>query len=312
MKRSTRLVVAASCLIALTGAGIAPALADNGNGWAKSTGKFKGVTVTDYTNGNAKVRTYGGAKLLDYVADANSAEVHIELPAPIEATARRSIPPTVYEYSLAAGMSAEDACAFAQDMDPYGCLTSRQVARGMRSDLGRRSTSSSDFIDSPCFDHVTYAGDGSKHAHACISRYHDAWTTNYRWIANKMKSTAWTVDPGWVHDRINGVGVQAQYAASDSAATDWDPYTTETISSSCHTVTESASGKNGFSYSTSETVCPDKLNPWHSPAFQYTGAKWTGDAAPADENRGVVATSVQKIPRSQGYAMDIGSWISWN
>lgn len=36
-----------------------------------------------------------------------------------------------------------------------------------------------------------------------------------------------------------------------------------------------------FCDSVTNEICPEELSPWHSPAFQYFGAKWTGPGAPA-------------------------------
>lgn len=309
--------------LSLVGAAVVPTMAASaavsvdGQSWHSRSYMKDGVSVTEMTNGKVTARVFGGhAHLKTPKVGLKEALLEVDTDDVDAAT------PSVYDQSIASGMSAKKACEFAKGLDPYGCGHApspgapRPAPFSMAIDAARSvapmSTSSTDFLGSICYDLVTYAGDGSKHVHGCNSRYHDAWTTNYRWIANKMKATGWSVDPGWVHDRINGVGIQARYSAPDSYATDWDPYTTETIASSCRTVTTSAQGKSGFSYSTSETVCPDKLSPWHSPAFQYFGAQWTGDPAPASDQRGVVATSVHRIPRSEGYAASTYLWVHWN
>jgi hypothetical protein len=319
------LVAAALSVPVLVAATVAPTLAasaapdgEAGQSWKSRSYVRHGVSVSEISNGKVTARVYGGrATLVAPKVGAKEALLEVRTKGVGERT------PSAYDQSVAAGMSPEEACEFARDLDPYGCAAAPAPAAarpaaftGSALDLTRSlaptSTSESDFLGSICYDFVTYEGDGSKHVHGCNSRYHDAWTTNYRWIANKMKATGWSVDPGWYNDRVNGVGIQARYNASDSYATDWDPYTTETLSSSCRTVTTSATGKSGAGYSTSQTVCPDKLSPFHSPEFQYFGAKWTGDAAPEDERRGVVATSVHRIPRSQGYSATTYLWVRWN
>ncbi|MGL5824157.1 MAG: hypothetical protein ACRCYU_04870 [Nocardioides sp.] len=70
--------------------------------------------------------------------------------------------------------------------------------------------------------------------------------------------------------------------------------------------------ETGVDYTTTANVCPDKLDPWRSPAYQYFGAKWTGDAAPADETRGAIASSLQRIVKGDPRTAVSESWLQWN
>ena len=176
------------------------------------------------------------------------------------------------------------------------------------------SAAASSIHDSWCFDYKTTKGDGSKHNHACVVRYRDASNAGYVWLANKMKATGWVKNPGAMYDRLKGVGIRLEYANERSTAVDWDPYSTESIGS-CRSTQVSVEGKTGASYSSSTEVCPDKLSPWASEDFQYFGAKWSSSGqAPADQTRGVVATSLQRLPKRSagGSRASIHAWLKWS
>ena len=254
-----------------------------------------GLVMRTTRTGNTEVKTFGSGKPVIKVLStpAMKSGVIVTLPPGDPGTA-----PTVYDMSLASGMTPDQACEFAEGMDPFGCSTTAEVAARGSAKVARLLAGKK-FIGAKCYDHVTYRGDGHKTNHACVSRWLDGLTPKSRFIGNKMKATGWTTDPGWFRDRINGVGVQARYSASAAHAVDWDPYATVTLKEGCKSTTVSAtSPRGGQSYSQSSTVCPHKMLPWHSPKFQYFGSKWKGPAAPAEETRGTIAASVHKQPRN--------------
>ena len=280
-----------------------------------------GMVVETITRGEAEITTYGapGAEVQWEAAGPDEALVGVTMPtappAGSAAAAAGEVPPTVYEMSLASGMSAAQACDFARDLDAQGCRTSAQVERAARSAAGSPvSAAASSIHDSWCFDYKTTKGDGSKHNHACVVRYRDASNAGYVWLANKMKATGWVKNPGAMYDRLKGVGIRLEYANERSTAVDWDPYSTESIGS-CRSTQVSVEGKTGASYSSSTEVCPDKLSPWASEDFQYFGAKWSSSGqAPADQTRGVVATSLQRLPKRSagGSRASIHAWLKWS
>jgi hypothetical protein len=280
-----------------------------------------GMVIESITHGEQTVTTYGatGAEVQWEPVGDTEALVGVTMPtSPVseEAAARGDVPPTVYEMSLASGMSAAEACEFARDMDDHGCQTSAQVeaaaSRAVRP--GPSTPEGRTMHDSWCYDFKTTKGDGSKHNHACVVRYRDASNATYVWLGNQMKATGWVKNPGAMYDRLKGVGIQLRYANERSMAVDWDPYSSESIGA-CRSTEVSVEGKGGASYSSSGEVCPDRLSPWASDDFQWFGAKWTsGGQAPADETRGVVATSLQRVPRytANGSRASIYAWLRWS
>lgn len=316
----------------LVGAGLGPTAAPVGaatDGGEKrtTTQTADGLVVEQITRGDDTVTTYGapGAQVRWLPAGDTEALVEIIPPATSASTGtgstavRGAVAPTVYEMSLASGMSAAQACEFARDMDDRGCRTSSEVeAAASRTPSptvsASASASASSIHDSWCYDFKTTKGDGTKHNHACTVRYVDSSTTSYVWLGNKMKATGWVRDPGWVYDRLKGVGMQLRYLNERSTAVDWDPYSTQSIGS-CRSSDVSVEGRNGATYSSSAEICPDRLSPWASSDFQYFGARWTSsEEAPADENRGVIATSLQRIPKNSagGSRASIHAWLSWS
>lgn len=272
-----------------------------------------GMVVHTITDGRTTITTYG-PDVPDVKVSrttANVAEVTLNVSAPSGAEAKQvgaGAHPTVYEMSLASGMSPAEACEFALDMGDGGCRTAAEVARtpsvGAMLEAGG-------FLDADCFDFKHTPGDGTKYNHACVTRFRDFTGRHRKFIGTKMKATGWQDNGGLFNDSINGVGIRAEYAHDDAYAVDWDPYSTDEVGS-CRSVEVSAeSPKSGASYSTSTEVCPEKISPWHSPAFQYFGSKWTGDPAPEEERRGVVAASVVSIPRSGTTAYAIRAWLRW-
>ncbi|MGL5824158.1 MAG: hypothetical protein ACRCYU_04875 [Nocardioides sp.] len=128
-----------------------------------------GLVVHEQQVGQTLIRTFGEQR---GVARVKLSEPKSSLvswaPPPASERAKAELEPTVYEMSLAAGMSAEDACEFAEGMDPYGCRTSDQVSRDQVLDDGGEIAALADrpsaavavarapnFLDSDCFDHVT-------------------------------------------------------------------------------------------------------------------------------------------------------------
>lgn len=295
-----------------------------------------GMVVEDIRLGDTTVTTYGytGADVTwnpDGPLGDTEASAEVTFPTggtPSGGAARTSArtattsadsAPTVYEMSIAAGMSPAEACEFVQGLDSRGCRTGRQVAaaKARAAASGRAPTTSaaaSSIHDSWCADFKTTKGDGSKHNHACVVRYRDAGNTSYVWLANKMKATGWVRDPGAAYDRLKGVGMQLRYVNERSKAVDWDPYATSTVGD-CRSFDTTVEGKSGTSYSQSTTVCPDKISPHASDDFQWFGSRWTsGGQAPADETRGTVATSLQQIPKNSagGSRATIYQWLSWS
>jgi hypothetical protein len=280
-----------------------------------------GMVIESITHGEQTVTTYGatGAEVQWEEAGADEALVGVTMPTSPspEATASGGVPPTVYEMSLASGMTPAAACEFARDMDDYGCRTSSQVeaaASRRAAGSGSKAVEGRTMHDSWCYDFKTTKGDGTKYNHACVVRYRDASNANYVWLGNQMKATGWVKNPGAMYDRLKGVGIQLRYANERSMAVDWDPYSSESIGA-CRSTEVSVEGKGGASYSSSGEVCPDRLSPWASDDFQWFGAKWTsGGQAPADETRGVVATSLQRVPRytANGSRASIYAWLRWS
>lgn len=246
-----------------------------------------------------------------------SEDVQITPARPIAAAARRaaqSDAPTVYQMSLASGMSKKEACEFAKGMDPFGCRTQAEFRRAQvaKRISARAQAKAAKYLDSDCYDHVTTKGDGSKHNHACYTRYLDFKNKKIKLIGVKMKATGWSKDPGWFRDRITSVGMKLNWEDDASYAVDWAPYSTQTQGSCRSTTTTVTSPKSGTSYSSTTEVCPDKLTPWHSPAFQNFGAKWNGDETPEDERRGVVASAVHKLGVNAYTGVYISSHLSWS
>ncbi|MFB9315361.1 hypothetical protein [Nocardioides plantarum] len=340
-RRQRWLVLVGAAVLVGTGLGPVatpgPAGADDGE--QRTTQRTAdGMVVETITRGDTTVTTYGasGAQVQWEAAGPDEALVGVTMPtSPSSGStlASDAVAPTVYEMSLASGMSAAQACEFARDLDAQGCRTSAQVeaaaTRTAATPTAATPTSAtptaatrtagvsaaaSSIHDSFCYDFKTTKGDGTKYNHACVVRYLDASNSKYVWMANKMKATGWVKNPGAMYDRLKGVGIRLEYVSERSTAVDWDPYSSESIGS-CRSTDVSVEGKNGASYSSSTEMCPDRLNPWASEDFQYFGAKWTSSGqAPADETRGVVATSLQRISKGSagGSRASIHAWLKWS
>lgn len=301
MNRTAKLAVL-FLFLGMAMVGVQPTTAAQDEGRITNARTKSGVLVSTLKRGDTMVRVYG-ARISDVQerGSALSSDVSVSFAADPQVARRSGIEPTVYEMSLASGMSEAEACEFAAGMDPYGCKTSTQV---------RTSRASARYLDSRCYLHRTYKGDGHKDNYLCNARYilqnpHGAPII----IGNKMKATGSTHNPGTLYDKLTKVGVQAAYKWSRAHAIDWDPYTTVIIEDTCREYSSTVQSRNGVSVTSQTSVCPDKLTPWHSPEFQYFGSKWIG--GPDGDDRGVVATSAVWM-HSDKKAYRLRSYLAWS
>lgn len=278
-----------------------------------------GMVVQTVKTGDVQVRTFGRSAPRVKVVDPKSSRGDVRGKTEVvlkvsdkqsrEALAASGVGPTVYEMTLATGdFTAKQACEFAKGLGEYDCKTSTQVKREASS---ARRQALAPVYDSRCYNYRTYEGDGSKWSHNCNVRRVDSQTRRNIWISNQMKATAGEDDTGFAADGISGVGMRAEYSHSDSEAVDWEPSESRPYSA-CNDRTVTVQGRKGASYSSSSVVCDDLLAPWHSPAFQYFGSKWTGPEAPRNHTRSTIAASLHRVPKPGTRAYDIRAWIRWN
>lgn len=222
--------------------------------------------------------------------------------------------------TLASGhFTREEACDFARAIDPHGCVTAAELRsrHAARQQAGRRAKAGtwmarSEYLDSYCWTLTHEPGDGTKYNYNCNYRRTDFQNTNLWLISNRMQATGWEENGGTCCDYLQGVGVRAEYDDSDAHAVEWSPGETRDIEDSCRSVTTSVtSSRTGSSYSVSNEICPEQLSPWHSPAFQYFGAKWTGPGAPHEDRRGAIATSLVRIDKPGTRSYHLAAWLKW-
>ncbi|RHW27987.1 hypothetical protein D0Z08_06825 [Nocardioides immobilis] len=273
-----------------------------------------GVVVQTVRVGESTVTTYGpDAPPVTVTQRGKSATARLSVePSP---RSRRSLDPTVFEMTLASGhFSREEACEFAKAIDPRGCVTSatlrsREVAAPRD---GRRTAARSDFLDTRCWTLEHEPGDGTKYNYNCNYRRMDFLNQKLWLISNRMQATGWEEEGGTCCDYLQGVGVRAEYEDSAAHAVEWSPGETRAIEDSCRSTTTSVtSSRTGTSYSVTNEICPEELSPWHSPAFQYFGAKWTGPGAPHEDRRGAIATSLVRVDRPGTRAYALAAWLKW-
>ena len=170
----------------------------------------------------------------------------------------------------------------------------------------------SGYLDSRCWTLTHEPGDGTKYNYNCNYRRTDFENQNLWMVSNRMQATGWEEEGGSCCDYLQGVGVRAEYDDSDAHAVEWSPGETREIEDSCRSTTTSVtSGRSGATYSVTNDVCPEKLSPWHSPAFQYFGAKWTGPGAPHEDRRGAIATSLVRIDKPGTRSYTLRAWLAW-
>lgn len=275
-----------------------------------------GLVIQELKQGDVTITTFGRSAprvRFDRNQQSSAGDARGEAMAAVEFAADDSasapsgseIGPTVYEMTLASGnFTPREACEFAQGIDPYGCKTSAEV----REEQG---LALAPVYDSRCFEFRTTEGDGEKWSHNCNVRRIDSQTSAYVYISNQMKATGGEDNTGWNADGISGVGIRADYHHDSATAVDWEPSESRPYSA-CNERTVTVQGRHGASYSSSATVCDDKLAPWHSPAFQYFGSKWTGPEAPRHDTRSTIAASLHRVPSGGTRGYTITAWLHWN
>lgn len=269
-----------------------------------------GMVVQTVRLGDSTVTTYGPeAPPVSIAQHGRSATASISV-TPSQPGERRS-DRTVFEMTLASGhFTRAEACAFAKAIDPRGCVTSAMVRS--RPPSARSTSARSQFLDTRCWTFTHEPGDGTKYNYNCNYRRIDFQNKNLWLISNRMQATGWEENGGTCCDYLQGVGVRAEYDDSDAHAVKWSPGETRSIADSCRSMTTSVtSSRTGSTYSVSNEVCPDKLAPWHSPAFQYFGAKWTGPGAPHEDRRGAIATSLVRVDKPGTRTYDLAAWLKW-
>jgi|GEM_PF-6915506 len=273
-----------------------------------------GVVVQTVRVGDSTITTYGSdAPPVTVTQRGNSATARISIePSP---RSQRSLDPTVFEMTLAGGhLSREEACEFAKAIDPRGCVTSAtlRTRKTAAQRDGDRAAARGDFLDTRRWTFEHEPGDGTKYNYNCNYRSLDFRNRNLWLISNRMQATGWEERGGACCDYLQGVGVRAEYEDSAAHAVEWSPGETREIEDSCRSTTTSVtSSRSGTTYSVSNEICPEVLSPWHSPAFQYFGAKWTGPGAPHEDRRGAIATSLVRVDRPGTRAYTLAAWLKW-
>jgi len=249
--------------------------------------RVQGATVT-YTGGDPQAQVVSSTATPD--ADGQGVDVGMGVASSVDLDRPAA--------QLVRAFAARDPELASSDPATAAALRSIDAGRsGTRAVLAAaQAAGPGPIIDSWCV-YSDWDGD-DVHAKTCNIRRLDQQRTSPRltnWLSESTTGSAWSDDGENGHggcfncDAIDKYNAQLVYMANAGVVQipQWEPNSTINLEDSCRTVSTSVQGPSGFSYGSSQTVCPDSLGPY-GVDVQSSGSQWKGDAAGPGKYRGIV------------------------